>query len=167
MEVFLRNLEVRDTKTSKGKGLFSKVVISPKTTIAEWISATRTRESLLNADGTYPPESNNYLQIDKDLFLMSSGGAIDYINHSCNPNCGFMIVGQRALLETLYEIAAGTELTFDYSTTSNDSHQDWSLTCNCGDFNCRKQISGFQYLTEEQKKYYVNLGVVPDFLKKA
>lgn len=164
MESFIKYFEVKNT-VSKGKGIFSKIHIPAKTVILEWISEVKTRESIL-AESGYIPESNNYLQIGKDLFLASTGGTIDYINHSCNPNCGFSIVGHRALLNTLYEIKPGDELTFDYSTTSTDSRQDWNLNCACGDFNCRKVISGFQYLTEEQKKYYLNLGVVPNYLKK-
>ncbi len=106
------------------------------------------------------------LQVGNSMFLGPSGDIDDFINHSCNPNCYLHIVGSRAILYSLYEIKANSELTFDYSLSSTDTHDSWSLACKCGDPNCRKTISGFQYLDENVKDRYKKLGIIPIFISE-
>ena len=112
------------------------------------------------------PDQNHpaILQIGKDLFIGPSGSHDDYINHSCNPNCSLHIIGSRAILYSLYTISAGTELTFDYSTTSTDTHDTWKLDCHCGDYNCRKVISGLHYLRQDKIKEYKDKGMLPLYM---
>lgn len=88
------------------------------------------------------------------------------INHSCDPNCG--IVGSRRLI-AVREIAAGEEITFDYSTAewTPESYlrydsTEWPMKCNCGYVACRRLITCFPYLSEELKAHYQFLGVLPD-----
>ena len=61
------------------------------------------------------------LQIDDDLFLASTPpfDSADYVNHSCDPNCG--IVGS-VLLVTMRDVDAGEELCFDYAMTDSDDY---------------------------------------------
>jgi len=160
MEAFKPNLEVKSAG-SKGSGVFSKVMIPAKTVIYEFAGAIMTGSDLKNYN-----EPQNALQIGESLYLTKSGGLEDYTNHSCDPNCGLRIVGNRALLVTLYVIQPGHEITFDYSTSSNDTMNSWNMNCNCGTFICRKVISGFQYLPAERQQYYIKLGIVPGYLTK-
>lgn len=104
------------------------------------------------------------LQVGPKTFIGPSGNITDHINHSCNPNCLLHITGVRAILYSLHVIKAGTELTFDYSTSSTDLLNIWKMNCKCGSYNCRKVISGYQYLSEDLKKDYVARGLVPIFL---
>ena len=69
------------------------------------------------------------LQIDDDLFLASMPpfDPADYVNHSCDPNCG--IVGS-VLLVTMRDVDAGEELCFDYAMTDSDDYD--MFTCRCG-----------------------------------
>lgn len=159
MEAFKSILEVRDAG-SKGKGVYSKTTIAAGTSLFELAGSLMNREDLAKYN-----EPHNCFQIGKDLFLSKSGDYDDYINHSCNPNCGLRILGQRGLLETLYQINPGDEITWDYSTTSTDTKETWVMPCVCGSYGCRKEISGFQYLPQDRKDYYIKLGVVPDYNK--
>jgi hypothetical protein len=104
-------------------------------------------------------------QIGHDLYLGLSGEIDDYINHSCNPSCVLHIVGTRAFLYSLYVIPADTEITFDYSTSSTDSAREWKMECQCGDLNCRKIISGFQYLDPQLREELKNSKKVPLFMR--
>ena len=69
------------------------------------------------------------LQIDDDLFIASElpFDDADYVNHSCDPNCG--IVGS-VLLVTMRDVAAGEELCFDYAMTDTDDYDEFE--CSCG-----------------------------------
>ncbi|WIA37257.1 hypothetical protein OEZ86_014202 [Tetradesmus obliquus] len=79
------------------------------------------------------------------------GGVARFANHSCDPNCRIVKVcngGSQAgeplllvLLETLRDVAAGEELTFDYKPSSSSKPIQGKLRglleCSCGAANCR------------------------------
>lgn len=142
-----------------GFGLFTEASIPPRTPIIELTG------TIWN-DDTLPEHQDQelILQIGPGVYLGPSGGLDDYINHSCDPNCYVNIVGKRAILYSLYLIEPNSELTFDYSLSHTDTYDTWTLNCDCGSFKCRKKISGFQYLDQELKDYYVNKGIVPLFI---
>lgn len=153
--MFYKNLETKVTD-KKGKGVFAKVHFLAGQIILEFKG-----DIIKKADITNYGE---VLQITDDTYLGLSGSVDDYINHSCDPNCGLRIVGNRALLVSLYDIQAGSEITFDYSTSSNDKKDDWELECACGSIKCRTKISGYQYLDAALKKEYESKGIVPNYL---
>jgi len=141
---------------SFGYGVISTVNIAAKTPVMEM-----TGKILTSLDGFDP---NYCLQISNNYHIGPSGSIDDEINHSCNPNCYLHIVGKRAILYTLYMIKAETEITYDYSLSSTDTYDSWKMDCRCGSFNCRKVISGFQYLSDDIKEKYKKLGIVPIFM---
>lgn len=141
---------------SFGHGVISTIDIPARTPIIEMVG-----EIVTSVDGK---DQDWYLQISNMYLIGPSGGIDDQVNHSCNPNCFLHIVGKRAILYSLYVIKAGTELTFDYSLSSTDTYDTWKMNCKCGSFNCRKVISGFQYLNDDFKDKYKKLGIVPIFL---
>lgn len=138
-------------------GVFATVNIPAGVPIMEFRGDLFTRETLKH-------EPSRVVQIGPDMFLGPSGDLDDYINHSCNPNCALKIVGRRTILFSLCAIQAEAELTWDYSTTSTDTPQQWSMPCKCGDFHCRKTISGFHNLDETKKTDYIRRGMIPMFL---
>jgi hypothetical protein len=155
---FKLNLEKR--KIGKGFSIFSKADLPKDTIILEFHGPIIT-------DNVFPvslPDRYHYLQIDREIFIGPSGDVDDYISHSCNPNCGVSIVGHRAFLKSIMQIKRGTEITFDYATTANDDKEAWQMECSCGDFNCRKIVSGFQYLDDKTQERYMALGIVPSYL---
>ncbi len=83
------------------------------------------------------------------LFSVNSRTVIDaaqggnearYINHSCDPNCEAVLDRGRIFIESIRDIRAGEELTYDYSLEA-DGRQTAKLkrqyACNCGSHNCR------------------------------
>ncbi len=74
------------------------------------------------------------MQVGPDLWLCSDGTHLDdCINHSCDPNAGY-VTGE-PILFALRDIAAGEEITWDYSTSIAEA--GWRLECRCGSKNCR------------------------------
>ena len=75
--------------------------------------------------------AHHALQIDDDLFLASVPpfDPADFVNHSCDPNCG--IVGG-VLLVTRRAVAAGEEICFDYAMTDSDDYDEFTCLCDTG-----------------------------------
>lgn len=162
MQINFDNFELKKSPY-KGQGVFSKVTFPPKTIIFEFSGRV-----VKKADIPVPPPTDiaSYKQVTSDSYLSTSGSFCDYFNHSCKPNCYLFIVGTRAFLTTMHQINPGDEITWDYSTTCNETREEWSLICNCGAFGCRQIISGFQYLDDKKKEEYINLGIVPNYIIK-
>ncbi len=57
-----------------------------------------------------------------------------FINHSCEPNCETEVVQGRVWIKALKEIAAGSEITYDYHLYDGDEDEQ---RCNCGTAKCR------------------------------
>jgi len=151
-------LTVKPCKT--GVGLFTSIMIPAEVPILE------VRGDIYSSDTLPKPVHPATLQIGRDSFIGATGAGVDHVNHSCNPNCSLHVVGNRAFLYSLHVMPADSELTFDYSTSSTDTLDQWKLDCKCGSFNCRKVISGYQYLSDELKTEYEKRGMVPMFLKE-
>jgi hypothetical protein len=149
-------LKTGPTKT--GTGLFSTIDISAGVPIIE------VRGPIYHVSELPEPNDPAVLQIGPDVFMGITGGPIDSIEHSCNPNCLMHVVGNRAILYSMYVIKAGTPLTYDYSTTSTDTHDTWKMICQCGSNNCRGVISGWQYLDEKTKQERLDKGATPLYI---
>lgn len=160
-EAFKKNLEKK--QNNKGWGIYTKVEIPAGTVVFEFMG-----DVLNSSQIPFPlmPANDHYLQIGIDKYLGPSGDLDDLINHSCAPNCLIRIGGIRAFLQTMYVVTAGKELTFDYSTTSNDDEKNWSLPCSCGTGHCRKIITGYQYLNETIKENYKQKNMIPEYIIK-
>lgn len=113
------------------------------------------------------PDPNHpaLLQVGPNTFIGPSGDVDDYINHSCEPNCNLHIVGNRAILYSMYDIAEGSEITFDYSTSSTDSLEKWQMNCQCGSYKCRKIISGLQHVHADAIEELKKKDMIPLFMK--
>lgn len=92
------------------------------------------------------------LQVAEDVFVCPSSeveieDSMAHINHSCSPN-----VGMRGDIVSvaMRDIEAGEELTVDYGMIDD---RDYHMTCTCGSSNCRKIITGKDFLLPEVKKY--------------
>lgn len=154
---YSKHLEIRANKI--GHGLFTTVSIPSNTPIIEALGKVLTTNELPD------PNNQNLLQVGPNTFMCSTGHLVpDHIHHSCDPNCYFHVVGNRAILFSMYLIPTNSELTFDYSTTSTESKKQWNMKCNCESFKCRKEISGFQYLDESTQMFYKNKGILPIYI---
>jgi len=156
--MYAQYLEVRDSKI--GKGTFTKVSIPAGVPVAEIRGPV-----LLDRD--VPPHDNIdiYLQVGPNTFIGPSGKNVpEYLNHSCDPNCYIHVVGNRAIIYSLYVLPANAEITFDYSLTSTDTYDTWKMECHCGSYKCRKLISGFQYLDPALQDSYKKKQLVPLYI---
>ena len=133
---------------AKGRGVFAVEVIPANTTVAGFGGHVVTRAELSDLDHEVQIHA---LQIDDDLFLASAlpFDDADYVNHSCEPNCG--IVGS-VLLVTMRDVAAGEELCFDYAMTDTDDYDEF--TCSCGTRSCRNVVSGADWKEPELRDRY-------------
>jgi len=141
-----------------GKGVFTTIKIPSNIPIMEITGDLFNGENL--------PQHPAMLQVAPNLFIGPSGGIDDEINHSCDPNCYLHIVGNRAILYSLYVILENTEITFDYSTSSTDNLDEWQMECKCGSINCRKIISGLQYVPQKTLEYFNKKNMLPLFIKE-
>lgn len=148
-------LKVQPSKI--GQGVFTTIKIPANVPVCE-ITGTLYDENSV-------PDHPAVVQMGRKQFLGPSGGVDDYINHSCDPNCALHIVGNRAILFSLHMIPENSEITFDYSTSSTDTLEDWKMECLCGSYKCRKIISGIQYLDKQTLNEYYKKNMIPMFLR--
>lgn len=146
----------------KGKGLFAARDIEKNEVLFKFEGKKYSLEEALELPG-----NDRFLQIGADLFLDVGSHFSAFTNHSCNPNCYINIVVNTAFLISLIPIKTGEEIYFDYSTTSTDTPEMWSMECNCHQFYCRKNITGFQSVPDDQKRRMVSLGMVPSYVVNA
>ena len=92
---------------------------------------------------------NRYIHMRKPYLL---------INHSCAPNAA--IVGLNTLV-AIAVIKKDSEIFYDYSTTWYDG-----FLCDCGNKNCRGNISDFFSLPAGLQKRYTKSGNLPDYIRK-
>jgi hypothetical protein len=141
-----------------GKGLFSKEIILKDSLIMNISGRLMKFDEavLLGEKESYPfqVELFEYIAPDQNDFWQ-------YINHSCEPNCG---VNEKLEIIALRDIEKGEELFYDYSTTMLERH--WTMQCQCNSKNCRHIISDFDTLITDRQKYYLGKGVVQNFIKK-
>jgi len=161
-DIYLKRVQIGDRK-----GVVTTVTIPSNVPICEIKGDIITFDSLSKLENP-----NDALQIGPDIYIAPSGSITDYIRHSCNPNCMLHVVGNRAIIYSMYVIKADSEITYDYSSTSTESLNTWEMKCTCKSFNCRKNISGFQYLDPQIQLEYKRKGIAalfirePIFLKK-
>lgn len=108
----------------------------------KWHSRKKVDDPLQIGEGVY-------MDIDKPYI---------YFNHSCNPNAGIKKI---STLFAIKNIKKDEEITFDYSTTIDES-----LECKCGAKNCRGVAVDFFALPRKLQMYYYQKGALPDFIKK-
>jgi hypothetical protein len=157
----------------EGRGLFTNIDLEPHELIAVKSGRVVNEASVrqLTADGVL---HGSQQQIGLNLFLIGLTEAeedknlVGY-NHSCSPNAFFVWNQSRrdtfgtALLMSRQAIAAGQEITADYSVSHiSNTHR---FVCNCQSPDCRVLIQPrYDYLDPEfQEKYK---GQFPDYVQE-
>lgn len=141
------DVEVRPSPIA-GFGLFARQFI-PKGTIVWWIDGSE----LLYAPEEYaklPQEVQNVCYENRGVCIRSVEGG-EYMNHSCDPNVGWL---NDETYITLRDVQAEEELTYDYGTSDITDYavQDKSLgawACACGASSCRQWITPRDCLDEQ------------------
>jgi SET domain-containing protein len=154
------NLVVRACKG--GMGTFAQQWIPSNTRILEFTGNKVVRALIyqaLDKGGT-----DCFLQVDENIFIGASGNMDDYVNHSCDPNCGLEFDGERVYLRSILHINRGDELTFDYATSQHSF--PFRFNCQCGSQHCRGEIGDYSELSSTRKAYYIAKGVIAPFLNQ-
>ena len=105
------------------------------------------------------------LQVGLDLFKVPSGNIDDFINHSCDPTVGVRLYPSGMIILAIQIIKMRDEITFDYATYLNNSHE--RFICRCGSNNCRRVIGNFRTLPADLQQRYLELGIAGDFVLEA
>ena len=127
-------IEVRDSP-QHGRGVFACGMMIPAETRILPFLGPHLRLAELD-------QSAYHLQVGDDEYLGPSGQPDDYVNHSCTPNCALDVDLQ---LYALWDIPAGTELTWDYSTAIDEA--DFAgFPCSCGTVGCRQTVHSYRHL---------------------
>jgi len=102
------------------------------------------------------------LQIDDDAFLVARSRAEvsdgDFINHSCNPNCG---IKGKSQIVAIRDVRPGEELAYDYAMSDD---YDYRWKCQCGEENCRGVITGNDWKSKKLQEKYK--GFFSEYLQK-
>jgi uncharacterized protein len=133
-------VEIRDGRLGRGVYL-REPVQSGKVILRGWGERTthRTRHSI---------------QVDFcDHVVINT--PIQYLNHSCDPNCGVLLPRGAESLEihALRPLAPGEELTIDYATFEYEIHF-MDPPCRCEAANCRIAITGYKDLPVDRRLAY-------------
>ncbi len=90
------------------------------------------------------------VQLGDNQHIMLNPEYLQYINHSCNPNCFFDTTHLAVI--ALRDIACEEELSFFYPSSEWDMSQPF--VCNCGSQQCLGIIQGAKYLSPQQAAAY-------------
>lgn len=96
---------------------------------------------------------NSYLPISDDYVIGANSLEEEndiklYNNHSCRPNC--RLRGEITFV-AIKDIAKREELTIDYAFVDNERYR---FKCNCGEKNCRKIITGYDWQIDSIQSRY-------------
>jgi hypothetical protein len=107
--------------------------------------------------------SANCIRFGPETYLDPRDGFGAYLNHSCAPNAGIRKSRNQLFLFAARRISAGSEIVIDYSTTIGDD-DIWTMRCRCGSDECRRIIRNFGSLTEDLRRRYLRMGLVPPYI---
>ncbi|MBS3141408.1 SET domain-containing protein-lysine N-methyltransferase [Candidatus Woesearchaeota archaeon] len=141
--------EIKESKI-EGRGLFAIKPIKKGEVIGiKWghIINLKKLNEILNEIG------DTYFQINDDFFIapISKNEIKDsmmFLNHSCNPNAG---IEGNIVFVAMRDINEGEEINIDYAMSDS---LEYELKCNCGNKNCRKIISGKDWMRKDLQKRY-------------
>ncbi|MCY7298769.1 MAG: SET domain-containing protein-lysine N-methyltransferase [Ilumatobacteraceae bacterium] len=91
------------------------------------------------------------IQIQETLFLAGPIGPepADFINHSCDPNCG---MSGSTIVVALRNIEVGDALSYDYATSDGCDYDEFE--CSCGSVLCRGKVTGYDWMLPELQIRY-------------
>ena len=152
------NVIVRPSRI--GNGLFTARAFAAGETITQIRGRIVHYSVLWKRGGTF---LDNCIRFGPETYLDPGDDPGRYVNHSCAPNAGIRKDRNRLLLFAATRIAAGREITFDYSTTIGDDDV-WTMRCRCGRRACRQRIKRFGALPEALQSRYHARGLVPRYI---
>jgi hypothetical protein len=119
-----------------GKAVYARELIEPGELVAVWSGRLVSADEL---DDLPEDIRHHTAQVEEGLYLasLSPHEPPDYINHSCEPNCG--LDGQIAII-AMQTIQPGEEITIDYAMCDGSPYDEFD--CACGTSQCRGRVTG-------------------------
>ncbi|MBI2385165.1 MAG: SET domain-containing protein-lysine N-methyltransferase [Elusimicrobia bacterium] len=145
---------VRLASSAHGQGVFAE-----RPYAAGEVILVFTGEAMTTAEADRRGVRHHCLDIGPGRQLYADPPA-RFLNHSCDPNAGLI---DAVTLAAIHPIAAGEEISFDYSTCVPDS--SWSLECRCGAPSCRGLVAGWPALDANTRRRLLALKIVPAWLR--
>ncbi len=108
--------------------------------------------------------AENCFRYSAERYLNPEGEIGQYANHACDPNAGIIKQHRGLWLKAIADIAAGDEVTHDYSTLLGVDDV-WKMRCNCGAARCRRWVRHVATLPATVVRRYRTLGVIPGFIQ--
>lgn len=142
-------------RNRKGFGVYADKDYEKEEVICVLHGKKKTPRTLYYHENNFRNAQINPLQIGEETYL-ELDKPYKYFNHSCDPNAG---IREISTLFALKNIKEGEEITFDYSTTIDES-----FICQCGSNKCRRTVVDFFGLPQTLQKYYITKGAVPKFI---
>jgi len=144
-------------KNKKGLGIYAARPFRKGAVIHVLTGRASTPKSIYYHEADFKRGIIDPMQVGSSSYLKLDSFSVLF-NHSCDPTAG---VRGRSTLFALRDIRKGQEITFDYSTTIDESF--W---CQCGSKKCRGVIYDFFALPPRQQFHYYRAGALPSFLEK-
>jgi hypothetical protein len=131
-----------------GRHVVTDRVIEEREVVAIWRGYEITEATARSLER---PLRDQLLQIGFETFLANDDDlcVVDFINHSCEPNCGFL---DATTLAAMHRIEPGASITFDYAMS--DSNSFISFDCECGSSRCRKRLKPDDWQSAELQQRY-------------
>ncbi len=154
------NLEIK--KSRNRLGLYTNTDIKANTTIQEIEGKIVNYKFLLQIGGAF---QDNCIRFSELSYLTPQGYDIEFINHSCEPNCKINKKNNKLYLIAINDIKSKKELSFDYSTVLADD-DIWTMKCNCGTKSCRGIIKKYTKLPKKTLEKYKQENIIPKYILK-
>lgn len=145
-------VKIRNSKIH-GRGIYAKTDIKKKTKVIEYIGEIISKkEGDKRSDKQFEKAKKNKKKGAVYVFELDDKHDLDgdvsynpakYINHSCNPNCGFSIRNKRIWIKAIKNIKKGEEINYDYGYELDDDYKNHP--CKCNSKNCIGYIIGKDY----------------------
>ena len=148
-------------ETHLGKAVFAAAPFADGQPLLEFTGRrlpARDVPSLIRGGG------DRYVQVTPDHYMGPSGRIDDLVNHSCDPNAGLRFTDHGVFLVAIRDIAAGAEVTWDYSTTLAESN--WHMLCQCRSAGCRRVIGNFTTLAPDRQEWFRARNLVAPYLRR-
>lgn len=148
-------------KTSgHGKGLFARSNIKSGERVIVFggfaIGINQLKKIKDSNPSTYDLATTTGYQVSEDIIYSpiqrSQFSIAEYLNHSCDPNCGFK--GQLDLV-AMRDIKKGEEVSFDYAMAATSPIMLFKASCTCNAPICRKHLKSSDWkIPALQKRYH-------------
>ncbi len=143
-------IEIKPSSIS-GMGMFATELIKCDETLLIWGGNVFKRKDII-AGRTI---KDSAVPIDEDLYIATKintpRDVAIYTNHSCEPN---IWMSDEVTFVARRNIYPGEEINPDYCMWENDNQWVSKWACNCGSENCRRRITGIDWLSVNLQKVY-------------